>query len=175
LRFTSIFFFLFYHLIFFSSYAQDNQKENRQNYFVRRQEFSLGNENFTRKNTINGGNYAYLQYFYQVSRIVSIGGKVITDIVPNTFDDNMLAFNLRYNSNINKNYQTHITLTYLQNFKKFDEHHQYLGLRFAWLSYLDDENNGEFRFELLPVSFFYPLEGGKVSLSYEFLAISIRL
>ncbi|MFP4014813.1 MAG: hypothetical protein ACLFVQ_12055 [Chitinispirillaceae bacterium] len=136
-----------------------------------RSELCVGNVNYVRTNTINGGNYLFLRYGYQLLPNFTFKCDLATDVVPEHFDDLLTSAHLSYNTNSETSpYSAGISLFYMANFGEGFQPDHYAGSRISILGFTTDDNN--VRVELLPFSVMYDITGKTIFSSYEFIDVT---
>lgn len=137
----------------------------------KRSELCIGNVNYVRTNTINGGNYLFLRYGYHLLPNVTFKCDLATDVVPEHFDDLLASAHLSYNTNPeNGPYSAGLSLFYMANFGEGIEPDHYAGSRISILGFTTDEK--DVRVEFLPFSVMYDLSSKTVFSAYEFIDVT---
>jgi hypothetical protein len=154
------------------TYSQDEfQIEETQKKIIRN-EISFGLENYSKTNEINGGNYLFGGFHYQIMSRLAIGGKISSDLTPNSFEDLITSIGLRYNSPMEiKKFGRTIGFYYYKNFNTQIENSDLMGIELSLLSYYSDNT---YEIDFLPFTILYSIDKKNFSLIYKFIGLKIN-
>ena len=138
-----------------------------------RNELCLGNENYSGTATVNGGNYLFVSYSFQLSRNMALMCRVSSDLVPNFFDDILASVHFRFNTTPGKqSYHRTVSMFGTTNLKQPQKPNYYAGLRLTPFGFTGDNDN--IKIEFLPFSWAWDFTGKKSLVSYEFINVIVR-
>lgn len=134
--------------------------------------FRIGHEASTAAPGIDGGSHLYAEVLAEVNRIFAVSLKYSIGLFPVYSENHLITVLPRVNIRLAEELYTAISAGYLMSTDYRGKPYHYLGAR---LSPIHSGNIGGISLELLPLSVFFDLDGGKPVFTFELLAIAFWL
>jgi hypothetical protein len=132
----------------------------------------IGHEASTAAPGIDGGSHLYAEVLAELNRVFAVSLKYSVGLFPVYSENHLIAVLPRVNIRLAEELYTAISAGYLMSTDYRGKPHHYLGAR---LSPIHSGNIGGISLELLPLSVFFDLDGGKPVFIFELLAIAFWL